>query len=318
VPLSVGFAWMAFVWLLIVPVLPGPGEASGTLKHVYGLFSYFGPVAALGAATFLAYIVGVITTHKFSSFFGFLTVAIRIMLAPYRLPLLRRRIDSELNEMNELRDIGFPALRSYSAIDKPLLAALSRLEAAEIPVFAVLSPLQVTREKFLKSLSSDEVADIKNASNLDKKFWKWIYTDDGKRFARHDVATDLPVLANRLLLRERELYGRYDRNATESEFRLGLMLPLGAIAFVLVAQSGWFIPLWNIFAGIVAGYAVLFALLMRGLLKEAEANSVILEALEEGLIDAPTIEALNALRADETRDSWFRQRRNRSILSKRL
>ncbi|GHG14276.1 MULTISPECIES: hypothetical protein [Amycolatopsis] len=103
------------------------------------------------------------------------------------------------------------------------------------------------------------------------------------------VKEDLDYLGPRLLGKEEQLYGEYDRLNAEGSFRVGMFLPLAALAVVFSLRLS---PWW------LAGLALPVTLLYLGSGSWAEAEKNLAVALAAERVDSPTLERLRTARIE--------------------
>jgi hypothetical protein len=111
----------------------------------------------------------------------------------------------------------------------------------------------------------------------------------------------IPSLAIKLQDKNALLFGSYDRDKSESEFRLSIAPPLAVLAvqFILLGLDRSLL-MWP-----WAGYAALIAvvaLIVMGFQKRFSSVNVVVTALEIGTIESQMITRLDAIPADEAPD----------------
>ena len=99
----------------------------------------------------------------------------------------------------------------------------------------------------------------------------------------------MPQLASRLLVRNKELYGRYDRFVSEASFRINVAIPLG----LLLGTAVWLSDLWLGWKILLSALTLTAALLLlrQGFLRAILARDVIAQALAIGEVESKNIEA---------------------------
>jgi DNA-binding transcriptional ArsR family regulator len=100
-----------------------------------------------------------------------------------------------------------------------------------------------------------------------------------------DCIEDLPSLAVRLVGKEPEVYGAYDRLRAESEFRLGVAVPLAALFLTMAYRSA---PIW------VLGVLICVALAELGRRSSMQAFAQLAESLHAKRLESPVLEGIGA------------------------
>jgi hypothetical protein len=98
-----------------------------------------------------------------------------------------------------------------------------------------------------------------------------------------DCIADLPSLAARLVGKEPDVYGTYDRLRAESEFRVGVAVPLATLFITLAYRST---PLW------VLGILPCIALAELGRRSSMQAFGQLAESLNAKRLDSPVLEGI--------------------------
>jgi hypothetical protein len=104
-PLSAGYLWLAAGWLYFAPQLPASvDEAQGVLKDIYRVVHASDPIAVAAGLTFLAYMLGILSTGLLSRPVVFIVklpiyIVIFIMAIPILISEIARRPEQEsINE----------------------------------------------------------------------------------------------------------------------------------------------------------------------------------------------------------------------------
>lgn len=112
-----------------------------------------------------------------------------------------------------------------------------------------------------------------------------------------EIIGSIPALAIKLQDKNQLLYGSYDRDKSESEFRLSISLPLAALSVQFLAL-GYDRQLtlwpWAAYAGAIA----VVALAVKGLQKRFSSVNVVVTSLEIGTIKSQMIARLDAVPSD--------------------
>lgn len=112
-----------------------------------------------------------------------------------------------------------------------------------------------------------------------------------------EIVGSIPSLAIKLQDKNQLLYGSYDRDKSESEFRLSISLPLAALSIqflVLGSERSLTVWPWAAYAGFIA----VVALAVKGLQKRFSSVNVVVTALEIGTIQSQMITRLDAVPSD--------------------
>lgn len=221
-PLASGYLWLLAAGLALAELIPKPAAAqAGILRDVYDAAAAAGHSAITVAATFTAYLVGVLSVQ-----------ATTVLLPTLRvLPKLR-----VLRKQAPIGSRTRPETTVPSAAGQRMLreAVLDQLAARYDKDPELEAKLAETRAR---CGAQGELSDsaIRRAM-LDVRF-------DIDAYARN-LERDLPLMPLRLLgeEKEREIYGEFDRRRAEAEFRAAVALPLAALVVVIaVRTSAWWL-----------------------------------------------------------------------------
>jgi hypothetical protein len=116
-----------------------------------------------------------------------------------------------------------------------------------------------------------------------------------------EIVGSIPSLAIKLQDKNQLLYSSYDRDKSESEFRLSISLPLAALSVqFLVLGFDRTVTLWPWAAYV--GFIAVVALAVKGFQKRASSVNVVVTALEIGTIQSQMITRLDAVPSDVYED----------------
>jgi uncharacterized membrane protein YvlD (DUF360 family) len=89
-PLAAGYLWLAAGWLYFAPQLPASVEdAQGVLRDVYRVVAAGDPVAVVAGLTFIAYLLGMLSTDLLIRPVRFIVkLPLYILLLPFAIPLI--------------------------------------------------------------------------------------------------------------------------------------------------------------------------------------------------------------------------------------
>ncbi|OXM56177.1 hypothetical protein CFP71_14300 [Amycolatopsis thailandensis] len=278
-PLAAGYVWLLGLWLALRPGLPPDVHATGVYKDLLDLGTWAGKAAIFAAATFAAYLLGT------------MSLAVTHWLDTIVTPLFRR---------SKLRRIAWiePKYRGRRRILRALRdAVLNKLsdrfltdETFRDQVLSHVAGLQDFARRAGQELP-EIVAGVRSGDHrrraMDDYLHRWhllgtvvrldVYVESAKE--------DLDYVGPRLLGKEDQLYGEYDRQNAEGSLRIGLFLPLT----FLVAVLAWRVSPWCLPALIVP-----VKLLYLGSSSWAAAEQNLAVALAAERVESPTLERLKS------------------------
>lgn len=133
----------------------------------------------------------------------------------------------------------------------------------------------------------------------------------------------VPLVATRLLARNRELYDRYDRADAEARFRYAISIPLLVLVILVILQGG--LVGFNFFLGMLAIAATcvfVSFIIADGSRKQREANDAVYQAVLIGEVEFPVVEEFTAARQkvieDESRIEEAQRRHNELAQSSKI
>lgn len=284
-PLAAGYLWIAFLWLILRTRIPRAAEADGLIGGIYEISSAAGRPAVLAALSFLAYVTGVLS----AAVSGFLLALISqsTTTASIRVSEVRRRAARFIRWLDPARQKPFYQGPSASTerFDSPIALGKRGVRLLREVVIDRLSERLVTDglpaddglSDQLERLNGDRLAEevrqaLTEATDRSRpravrRLLVEQYTDVDAYVAA--LAGDLPLLPARLLGRDQELYGAYDRLRAEAEFRAAVALPMLPLIVALAVQTSrlWLVAL--VLPGLLFGEAVVRARAAGDLLAEA-------------------------------------------------
>ncbi len=212
-PLSAGFVWLVVGWLVFAGQIPLPGqEVGGIFRDIYNLSSAAGAASGAAAATFAAYILGILSVRVTKAALS-LGGQLRHHSPPGSAHDFEGMSPSKAGHL-ALQDAVLQQLEKRLATDGDLKAKLT--ETADMCEISGLDNLGVRRTLFTIRLQIESYVD-----QLEK---------------------DLKNMPLRLLGddADRGIYGEYDRRCAEGEFRAAVALPLAVLAIVVAVRvSPW-------------------------------------------------------------------------------
>jgi hypothetical protein len=203
-PLATGYVWLGCCWLLAAASgwqfpLERPTEG-GFLRDAYDLAAAFGSVPLIGALSFLAYVLG-----------SFVEISTDSRLATLSATSWRSIYRSPGYEISATTPGARAVARDVSEMRARLVNSLS--------------------PRALRDLNRH--IDAAQAGSTVEPPWTTDRDSASRIRLAHDVLEELPQLATRLLVKNPELYARYDRLLAEAAFRLNIALPLSVLAWLL-------------------------------------------------------------------------------------
>lgn len=272
-PLAAGYVWLVVAWLTVGRHLSASGEGTGLLKDVYRLSQSAGRPAVGVAVTFAAYLVGVLSvavsqklveilsgiSYKFGR--GGLS-QFPIELGPV-LPLRGARAEELGNSYSwRLLPFGWSVTTWRTSGMWPSRASTNMLRGA----------------------IEEAGAPVASDNNYDESL-----TD-----VLRELITDLTLVPSRLIGRDPELYGTYDRKRSEAEFRAAVSLPLFIACFAIALETSWF---W------LLALPVPLILIRQALQLQQGATDVLAEAVRSGRVDSPVLQRLQKVASERDKSS---------------
>lgn len=265
-PLVTGYLWLVVVWVAIGAPIPSVDDSTQVMVLVSAVREFLSPAALLVALSFLAYLIGMLLMVDFK-----LGRGIRIGYW-HLVPALRHR--------------------DLSAVEHVMEAAIHRAHVRRADEFAIetefgLDPLIEDNTDYQMKLAENQGSERMLAEEV-----RTHALDRLKSQIMEEVFYSIPSLATKLQENNADLFSSYDRDKSESEFRLSISLPIAALATytsILEPASAWW-P-WLSIASIVAAVA----LVVKGLMKRFSAVNVVITALELGIIESQMLARLDAI-----------------------
>jgi uncharacterized membrane protein YvlD (DUF360 family) len=149
-PLAAGYLWLAAGWLYFAPQLPASVEdAQGVLRDVYRVVAASDPVAVVAGLTFIAYLLGMLSTDLLVRPVRFIVkLPLYILLIPFAIPVVISVLLSEQSPVMESKlNNLFAAIRAVR-LRYQVTRATSPLIRAEQLVLRRLSNKILTDEDY--------------------------------------------------------------------------------------------------------------------------------------------------------------------------
>jgi hypothetical protein len=280
-PLATGYIWLVVAWLAVGRHLHGSAASSGFVGDVQGLAQYAGRPAVGIAVTFVAYLVGILSVAVSQKLLQILAGSvIRISREGYeeysQSDTSFRAWDREWSSSWRLLPFGWSMSAQRISGVWPSRASLAMLaDAFEDASVSVASDKTETD----KDPAADNFEDASVSVASDK-------TETDKDPAADNfgkLVADLNLVPSRLLGRDPDLYGAYDRKRSEAEFRGAVSLPLLAVCFTLAFEINWF---WLLLL------PVPIILIRQAMGLQRAASDVLAEAVRSGRVESPVLQRL--------------------------
>jgi hypothetical protein len=302
-PLAAGYMWLitAWLWLDHFGLVPESRPVDdGWLARLWIIGDALGAATLLAILTFVAYLIG-----------SFLEIDVDNPILNRVVPfVVRRRAQYKIIPTEQQLDDD-EQRRRWEEIDR-VLEGVSEHDLKEIhgvqadPVNARFVSLQVAnsfsrlaRQALYDALVTGEgVPRPPTEDSLMRLPPGELWAPDGSYFYSEtfglfnyrvdlilrEVIIETPQLASRLLVKNKELYGRYDRFRSEASFRINVSLALLAllVTATFLAHLYWLVKL----ALILVELAAAILLFRQGLLRSISARDVIAQAIVIGEIES--------------------------------
>jgi hypothetical protein len=262
-PLASGYLWLVALWLALshagwLPSKRPPGN--GEVARLWDLGGTLGKTTLLAAVTFIAYLIGsFLELDPSGPIVIFLGRLLAVAFAPFSSRFPTAAYLASANEGYE-GDRLIAALPSQARVD---LRKTVR-ERGKLPQGAESPVIQVT----------DDSIRAKERENSERAI----------SYVMEEIVEEMPQLASRLLVKNKELYGRYDRLMAEATLRINVSIPLTVVLALATWLSSLPILLRAILTIIIATFG--FLLLRQGILRARSARAVIVQALAINEVDS--------------------------------
>lgn len=274
-PLVTGYLWIVVLWMLVGMPLPDKDATDGVMGGINAIGEFFTPTVYLAVLSFLAYVLGMLLMVDIKP--GSTIRLGPILKLPYVSKTDRAIIESHV-------EAAFHRARIRGA------------DGSQIEREFKLEPMLTSQEDY-----DVFQADNQNDERLMDREWRDYALKDLKEPMVEEVIKSIPSLAIKLQDKNALLFGSYDRDKSESEFRLSIAPPLAVLSmqFVLLGLDR---PLlmwpWAGYVGLIA----VVALVVKGFQKRFSSVNVVVTALEIGTIESQMVTRLEAIPEDEYPD----------------
>lgn len=259
------------LWILVDRPLPDKNAKDGAMGAINAIGEFFTPTVYIAVLSFLAYVIGML---------------LMVDLKP----------GSTVRLWPKLK-LPYVSKSDRAAIEAHVEAAFHRARIRGV------DGNKVEREfKLEPMLTSEDDFDVFRMDNQEDEHsmnreWREYSLKELTEPVVEEVIKSIPSLAIKLQDKNALLFGSYDRDKSESEFRLSIAPPLAVLSVQFVVL-GLDEPLllwpWAGYAGLIA----VVALVVKGFQKRFSSVNVVVTALEIGTIESQMITRLEAVPAD--------------------
>lgn len=292
-PLVIGSLWLVFIWIWLGMPVPSKEETEGPVGLLNALGEYLTPTSFIGVLSFVAYVIGIVLaldSKLATRVHGVFNRRARQRSFDFR---TQQELDKRLPIF--LDGAGGTSRRATPQLYQLVAAAAMRARDRDADwreiyrKFGGSTAVDTAYGELWKERGEDYNA-AKHAEMIEKAF------DHVRPQIMHSIEQELPVLGNKLLHTNKDLYEVYDRTTSEADFRLGIAPPIFALtvqqAIVLGPESlGLTILVSSI--GLLLGVT----LIVKGWNKVQESTSTVLSMVQIGAIESPTIQRLDSVRS---------------------
>jgi hypothetical protein len=325
-PLAAGYLWLAAGWLYFAPQLPASvNDANGVLKDIYRVADASNPVAIAAGLTFIAYLLGILSTGLLTPVVPFIQILltlpillISIAVSAIRQSIKKRRQNIYLTNFadddlwasltrrrrwttREDRKFDLLAERASTAIlidpnhrntfmekleDRSIRRLIRRMDGFGIWRYQNLMGNALEDEEGkLVKLRKMLAEDLQEGS---KAAAVALFASEVDVYEHlREIDDELKLVPERIVGDKPATYERWDRLMAEAEFRQAIVPPLFAIVAALMARGvlGW--PLW-LLAAIIP-----LVIYYQGVLKENAAEAQLIQTVEANVVQLTALERLS-------------------------
>ena len=314
-PMSAGYLWLATTWLLLVPHLPRSAkEATGPIADVYSLGSGLGLSYVVAMLSFVAYLIGILSTGTLSPAIRLLVALPRRLASRARLRMFSGPANLTGRILSRLRDLVIDAATNaystksevHTAVTTRLDAdttwlALRRLHGEKVAHKVVQTRHQAANgllytNRLIVELSDEQRAAalsllrpelVKEAERSSTERRELIYaTVDVERHVE-DLVQELRLVPEKLVGDRPAAFERWDRLDAEGEFRLAIVPPLWGLLVATIIRGLLPLPVVLILS------AVVLVILWQGIQKGDEAYAQLIQSIEAGFPSSPAISRIS-------------------------
>lgn len=253
---------MVLAWLLLGMPVPSKDMTTGPMGLMNSLGEYLTPTALLGVVSFAAYVTGIV-------------LALDSNQATHIMGLISRIRYGSINGFN------------FRNLDE-LESSQQKYEEDEF----IRSIKTTTRQ--VNTLVNDSLRkvykQIELSDRLDTSLEKELQRAYTK--AAQGLENEIPVLGTKLLEKNKDLYAVVDRTRSEADFRLGISIPLLAIAVQQAVSSFSSGAVLHGSMVLASGVLISGILLRKGWNKGRETNGTILSMVQINVIQSDVLREL--------------------------
>ena len=277
-PLAAGYLWLAGLWLSLthagwLPSTRPPGN--GEVARLWDLGGALGKTLVLAAVTFIAYLIG-----------SFLQInpdgRVAAYLAPEVLFRRRPRVISDTPTRRRITKIFKRAANSeifkWAANHLRLQKGRQprRFEKRAYSIDQLQRKHKINISRYVAhSLSVEAISDM--VKLLEQRHLIANQTNRESAVIIEKILDEISQLASRLLVKNKELYSKYDKHMAESAVRINVSIPLTLLLILATWISG--IPIWLQLVLTIVISIFGFMLLRQGFIRRVWAQDVIVQAL---------------------------------------
>lgn len=300
-PLASGYLWLIWLWLLLgglgwLPTERPPGD--GEIARLWGLGDALGATVVLAAVSFIAYLVGSFLEMDPDGRIARL-LAPRVIIArakPRYFGILRAsavevgsRFGLNEEDIQEVQEMTQSVDRSLSADavsdlmqllqQRKELPAINDVEGYNIgyALTKISEPPTVVRVASLAKYLETHPPRGTMLGFIEIGYAEGVQRNLDSYSTIAQIIREMPQLASRLLVKNKDLYGKYDRLMAEASLRMNVSIPLTVLLIAAIWMSDFFIWLQTTLTLPTLVFGSL--LLRQGLLRMVSARDVIAQAL---------------------------------------
>jgi len=289
-PLVTGYLWLLSLWILLGKPIPTKERTTGLMGTMNAISEYLSSATILAVLSFVAYLIGILlvvdgkVAARLVRRYGW---SVRRTVGSDGKKHLKFKRNASLDDYERI--VG---TSSGLVMRKLLWDAFNRTKKRMVPWETVYEEYGIEKPDQAKEAKYFDAANG-NPDELHERL-----LTEGLQYVAPillaDMEAEIPNLATKLQEKNKELYETYNREKSESEFRLSVALPI-AVASVLILVFGLSQShTLNISMGAL-GLAAALVLLRKGWVKSQESTNVIVTALEISTIQSSVLTRLNDL-----------------------
>jgi hypothetical protein len=298
-PLVSGYLWLLSAWLFLshmnwLPSRRPPGN--GEVARLWDLGGTLGKTVVLAAVTFIAYLIGsFLEMSPDGRIASFLTPVVLADRRPWYLKralMTRTGIDIyDFQRALEANGIFFEDWKARAVAQ----SVSSEAKRDLMDVLEQRSMLPETMGPYQPRPAPPALMNDYESRSYRDRVQEWETRNRGRldKLLRNEMAADVIILniveemqqlASRLLVKNQELFGKYDRQMAEASLRMNVSIPLTVLLVLAAWLSGFTVRL-QIGLTLIA-FVFGFILLRQGFLRAVSARDIIVQALVIGEVES--------------------------------